>query len=92
MGWMFRRKHTKGRPIVGDGVFGWLKRSGIVQEGEMVRRVVIDIAIDDVVLVYKESYANRDSFSVKFPSGFKVVTNGDDQAKSEESSRASTTP
>ena len=75
MAWMFRRKHTNGRPIVGDGAFGWLKRSGIVKEGEMVRRVVIDIAIDDVVLVYKEGYADGDSFNVNFPSGFKVVTN-----------------
>ena len=84
MRWPFHRSRTQSRPIVGDGAFGWLKRSGIVQEGEMVRRVVIDISIDDAVLVYKEAYADGDSFNVNFPSGFSVVTDvlrGKDKAE-----------
>ncbi len=88
--WPFGRKRTQGRPVAGDGAFGWLKRSGIVQDGEMVRRVVIDIGIDEVVTVYKEALADGAWFNVKFPSGFNVVKNGDEQTEREEATGAET--
>ncbi len=73
--WPFRKKQNQGRPRTGQGAIDWLRRSGIICEGEMVTRVVIDIAIDKVVMVYKETNAGASCFDTKFPRGFEVAKN-----------------
>ena len=57
-----------------NGVWDWLRASGIIKEGESVHRVLIDIRVDDVVAVYKEGFADESWFDVAFPAvGLKVV-------------------
>ncbi len=56
-------------PITGSNktIVDWLKASNIVKDGELVRRVVIDIDVEKVVTVDVYHYVDCQSFVDNFP-------------------------
>lgn len=47
--------------------FEWACEVGICKPGDQIRRLILDIGIDDVVIVYLEKYTDAERIEVRLP-------------------------